>query len=163
MWLSHNCIVTMAGIFDIELHDGDNVDQDESDDDIIDAIPVIFLKIIIVPRNLIKKTIRIFFFCKNLCKILRVCVSSYHEVLCSASSRLFSFLFFFVYNARKKLFWFNFSGAVRHSTERQWSCWVSLWGNNNWWCIRPGQYLVGWPEKKAEEFENWKKKSCGYW
>ncbi|XP_057322716.1 ribosomal protein S6 kinase beta-1-like [Microplitis mediator] len=27
----------MAGIFDIELHDGDNVDQDESDDDIIEA------------------------------------------------------------------------------------------------------------------------------
>lgn len=29
----------MAGIFDIELHDGDNVDQDdESDDDIIDTV-----------------------------------------------------------------------------------------------------------------------------
>ena len=52
----------MAGIFDIELHDGDNVDQDESDDDIIDAIPVIFLKIIIVPRNLIKQNNKNLFF-----------------------------------------------------------------------------------------------------
>lgn len=33
----------MAGIFDIELHDGDNVDQDESDDDIIEAAEVMII------------------------------------------------------------------------------------------------------------------------
>lgn len=45
----------MAGIFDIELHDGDNVDQDESDDDIVEAAEVnLLMKILdykILQRN----------------------------------------------------------------------------------------------------------------
>lgn len=30
-------IIRMAGVFDIELHDGDATNQDESDDDVIDT------------------------------------------------------------------------------------------------------------------------------
>lgn len=33
----------MAGVFDIELHEGDSVNQDESDDDIVESREVRFL------------------------------------------------------------------------------------------------------------------------
>lgn len=36
----------MAGVFDIELHDGDAANQDESDDDVIDNREVVCMRLI---------------------------------------------------------------------------------------------------------------------
>lgn len=36
----------MAGVFDIELHEGDSVNQDDSDDDVLENREVCFFKVI---------------------------------------------------------------------------------------------------------------------
>lgn len=49
----------MAGVFDIELHDGDSISQDESDDDIVENREVRFLSNFIDFRSLINLIYRI--------------------------------------------------------------------------------------------------------
>lgn len=57
----------MAGVFDIELHDGDSINQDESDDDIVENREVrVLFKILLILSYCNKFIIYFIFFRKNI-------------------------------------------------------------------------------------------------
>lgn len=52
----------MAGVFDIELHDGDAANQDESDDDVIENREVEYICLISYIRNSLVKNLILYLF-----------------------------------------------------------------------------------------------------